>query len=190
MATFDEILSGGGVTAVSGVDSVQGIETLIPKKLIPEVDGGSDSGFTFSPTTSATGTTMGFQDLGGMVLGGILSAINPVLGAAYSLVNPNSITRQVLGSIGFNPVTEGSVPNTDFTTNEDGFGAADFGGGTGPGEGGGFDSAAEDSDQSGGDAGSTSGTDSAGDGGDGYATGGRVNYLQGGLSSLLGNYYG
>jgi len=111
MATFDEILSGGGVTAVSGVDSVQGIETLIPKKLIPEVDGGSDSGFTFSPTTSATGTTMGFQDLGGMVLGGILSAINPVLGAAYSLVNPNSITRQVLGSIGFNPVTEGSIDN-------------------------------------------------------------------------------
>jgi hypothetical protein len=33
---------------------------------------------------------------------------------------------------------------------------------------------------------SSGGVDSAGDGGDGYATGGRVFYLQGGLASLLG----
>jgi len=32
---------------------------------------------------------------------------------------------------------------------------------------------------------SSGGVDSAGDGGDGYAYGGRVNYLQGGLVSLL-----
>jgi hypothetical protein len=92
---------------------------------------------------------------------------------AYSLADPNSMTRQALASIGFNPTTEGSVPTNDFSENIDGFSAADYGGGTGPGEGG----------QAASEAGMSEGMSD-------LAKGGRVGYLQGGLISLLGNYYG
>jgi len=155
-------------------------DILYKKPIILDSSGGSDSSSTFNPTTSALGTNTGFKNFGGMIMGGILSAINPVLGMAYSLSDPNSITRQVLSKIGFNPTTEGSINGPfggyngfdgtegTFSTDSSDTGAS-----------GGFDSAAEDSDQSGGDAGSTSGTDSAGDGGDGYATGGRVGFANG-----------
>jgi len=157
-----------------------------------------ESEATLTEGMTDVGENKGIGSLGSMIMGGLISAINPVLGIAYSLADPNSMTRQALASIGFNPTTEGSIGFTDgpfggyngFTGTEGTFSTDTSDTGASQANSGGFDSAAEDSDQSGGDAGSTSGTDSAGDGGDGYAYGGRVNYLQGGLTSLLGNYYG
>jgi hypothetical protein len=48
------------------------------------------------------------------------------------------------------------------------------------------DAASASAAAGGGSGGGGGGADSAGDGGDGYAKGGRVFYLQGGLASLLG----
>jgi hypothetical protein len=196
MATFYDIYQNylqnpyGGVNAI---DPVQGIGSLQVKPIVP-TGGGSDSGFTFSTPTkeeSEATLTEGMTDvgenkfggLGSMAIGGILSAINPVLGMAYSLSDPNSMTRQVLGNIGFNSTTEGSVPTNDFSENVDGFSAADYGGGIGPGEGG----------QAASEAGMSEGMSDLAEGGivkKKYATGGRVSYLQGGIVSLLGDYYG
>ena len=94
--------------------------TVIPPLYIND---GGDSSMSFTTPTkeeSEATLTEGMTDvgenrfggLGSMVMGGIVSAINPVLGMAYSLANPNSITRQALAGIGFNPVTQGSINNS------------------------------------------------------------------------------
>ena len=121
-----------------------------------------------------------FSGLGSMILGGAVSALNPLFGVAYSLADPNSMTRQILGNIGFNPVTEGSIDNVspfggynDFTGTE----------GT-------FTTDTSDTGASQDTSGPPGGTNASGGPGEDYATGGRVGYLQGGLISLLGNYYG
>jgi len=202
--TFDELykyyVQQGFTKPISGVAPAEGIQTLIPKAIIPTTGGGgSDSGPTFSvPTKEESEATLtegmtdvgenkGIGSLGSMAIGALFSAINPFLGMAYSLADPNSMTRQVLSKIGFNPTTEGSIGSTDgpfggyggFTGTEGTFSTDTSDTGASQANSGGFDSDAEDSDQSGGDASSTSGTDSAGDGGDGYATGGRVGYNEG-----------
>ena len=118
---------------------------------------------------------------------------------------PPGIAGALMGMLGIGRTVNGFVPGSirgKWDSFSDMFGGnkaidpidwdavdRDQAGDTG-GDFGGFDSAAEDRDQSGGEASSTSGADPAGDGGDGYAYGGRVGYLQGGLISLLGNYYG
>jgi hypothetical protein len=149
MATFYDIYQNylqNPYSGVNAIDPVQGTGSLQVKPIVP-TGGGSNSGFTFStPTKEESEATLTegmtdvgenkFRGLGSMAIGGILSAINPVLGMAYSLSDPNSMTRQVLGNIGFNSTTEGSVPTNDFSENVDGFSAADYGGGIGPGEGG------------------------------------------------------
>jgi len=93
---------------------------IYPTTIYQQLDSGSDSAPAFTtPTKEESEATLTegmtdvgenkFRGVGSMVMGGILSALNPVLGAAYSLSDPNSITRQALASIGYNPVTEGSI---------------------------------------------------------------------------------
>ena len=205
MATLNELYNQYLLAYKPGA-TVGGISSLTEMKPQQNIGGGSDSGFTFSTPTKEESeyamdqgmTDVGenrFRGLGNMVMGGIISAINPVLGMAYSLSDPNSMTRQVLGGIGFNPTTEGSINGpfggyNGFTGTEGTFSTDTSDTGATQSNQNSVDTDAQDADQSGGPAGSTSGTDAAGDGGDGYAYGGRVNYLQGGLISLLGNYYG
>ena len=192
MATLNELYN---YYLKQGVDykpgsTIGGLSSLTEQN----TGGGSDSGgnvavptkeeseATLTEGMTDVGENKGIGSLGSMIMGGLISAINPVLGIAYSLADPNSMTRQVLSKIGFNPTTEGSIGSTDGpTTNQIDWDAVDRDQAGDMGNFGGFDSAAEDRDQSGGDASSTSGTDSAGDGGDGYATGGRVGFAEGSL---------
>jgi len=209
--------SGGRMS--KGLDYLMGIErrgyaegtdptTEALKLLLLQNSGGDSNNFAFSvPTKEESEATLtegmtdvgenkGFGSLKSMAIGGILSAINPVLGMAYSLADPNSMTRQVLSKIGFNPVTEGSINSINgffggyngFTGTEGTFSTdtSDTGntntntGNTGFGD---------DNDGYGNDGDSSGGVDSAGDGGDGYATGGLVNRTknsQGGLNYLMG----
>jgi hypothetical protein len=182
-------------SGVNAINPVQGIGSLQVKPIVP-TGGGSDSGgnvavptkeeseATLTEGMTDVGENKGLGSLGSMIMGGLISAINPVLGTAYSLSDPNSMTRQVLSNLGFNPTTEGSIGSTDgpfggyngFTGTEGDFGSVDT-------------QAQSEASMSEGmsDVGDSSGgVDSAGDGGDGYAYGGRVFYLQGGLASLLG----
>jgi len=198
MATLNELYN---YYLKQGVDykpgsTIGGLSSLTEQN----TGGGSDSGgnvavptkeeseATLTEGMTDVGENKGIGSLGSMIMGGLISAINPVLGIAYSLADPNSMTRQVLSKIGFNPTTEGSIGSTDgpfggyngFDGTEGSFGSVDT-------------QAQSEASMSEGmsDVGDSSGgVDSAGDGGDGYAIGGRVNYLQGGLISLLGNYYG
>ena len=204
MATFYDIYQNylqNPYSGVNAIDPVQGIGSLQVKPIVP-TGGGSDSGPTFSVPTKAeseatltegmtdVGENKGIGSLGSMIMGGLISAINPVLGIAYSLADPNSMTRQVLSNIGFNPTTEGSINGPfggygGFTGTEGTFSTdtSDTGntntntGNTGFGD---------DNDGYGNDGDSSGGVDSAGDGGDGYATGGRVKYSKGGLNYLMG----
>ena len=165
--------------------------TVIPSPYIIPSNGGDSSMSFTTPTKEQSEYAMDqgmtdvgenrFGGLGSMVMGGLISAINPVLGIAYSLANPNSITRQALASIGFNPTTEGSINGPfggygGFDGTEGSFGSVDT-------------QAQSEASMSEGmsDVGDSSGgVDSAGDGGDGYATGGRVKYSKGGLNYLMG----
>lgn len=179
MATLNELYNQYLLDYKPGT-TVGGLSSLTEMKPQQNMIRGSDSGFTFSTPTKEQSeyamdqgmTDVGenrFRGLGSMVVGGMLSAFNPALGMAYSLADPNSMTRQMLGGIDFG-----------FTGTEGDFGSV-------------ATQAESEASMSEGmsDVGDSSGgVDSAGDGGDGYAYGGRVNYLQGGLISLLGNYYG
>ena len=194
MATFYDIYQNylqNPYSGVNAIDPVQGIGSLQVKPIVP-TGGGLDSGgnvavptkeeseATLTEGMTDVGENKGIGSLGSMIMGGLISAINPVLGIAYSLADPNSMTRQVLSNIGFNPTTEGSIDGpfggyNGFTGTEGDFGSVDT-------------QAQSEASMSEGmsDVGDSSGgVDSAGDGGDGYAYGGRVNYLQGGIVSLL-----
>jgi len=199
MATLNELYNQYLSLAYKPGATVGGLSSLTEMKPQQNIGGGSDSGFTFSTPTKEeseatltegmtdVGENKGLGSLGSMAIGGILSAINPVLGMAYSLADPNSMTRQALASIGFNPTTEGSIGSTDgpfggyggFDGTEGSFGSVDT-------------QAQSEASMSEGmsDVGDSSGgVDSAGDGGDGYATGGLVNRTknsQGGLNYLMG----
>jgi hypothetical protein len=190
MATFNEIYQNYLQNPYAGVNAItplQGIGSLQVKPIVPT--GVDSNNFAFSvPTKEESEATLtegmtdvgenkGLGSLGSMAIGGILSAINPVLGMAYSLADPNSMTRQALASIGFNPTTEGSIGSTDgpfggyggFDGTEGSFGSVDT-------------QAQSEASMSEGmsDVGDSSGgVDSAGDGGDGYAYGGRVGFSNG-----------
>ena len=197
MATFYDIYQNylqnpySGVNALPGVNPSSGImntNTISPIR-------GDSNNFAFSvPTKEESEATLtegmtdvgenkGLGSLGSMAIGGILSAINPVLGMAYSLADPNSITRQALASIGFNPTTEGSIGSTDGPFG--GYGGFDGTEGT-------FSTSTSDTGASESSGGSTGGDNSnasepgGSDSMGSFANGGRVFYLQGGLASLLG----
>ena len=165
-------------------------------------------GFSTPFATNVKGLE-GLESFFGTFMGLAASSFGGPLGKAVSLglglADPKSITAQAFDKVndifglGFsNPFSSGDSTMSDgpfggyndFTGTEGTFSTDTSNTGATQSNQNSVDTDAQDADQSGGPAGSTSGTDAAGDGGDGYATGGRVNYLQGGLTSLLGNYYG
>jgi len=120
MATFYDIYQNylqNPYSGVNAIDPVQGIGSLQVKPIVP-TGGGSDSGPTFTTPTkeqSEYAMDQGMTDVGENKFGGVLSTLaglglsffgggfGKALSMGMSALNPNSIARQALASIGFNP---------------------------------------------------------------------------------------
>ena len=201
MATFYDIYQNylqnpySGVNALPGVNPSSGImntNTISPiggdsMGVSPVASISTNPNVTnTTPGTGIMGTNVSFSD----IAKAIGFAMNPALGIANLAAtqvlgkSPMDIAMEAMGISGFGRT------DSDFAT------AGVFGGSdssstgtanaTDTGDMGSeaANDAASASAAAGGSGGG--GADSAGDGGDGYAKGGRVFYLQGGLASLLG----
>ena len=196
--TFDELykyyLQQGFTKPISGVAPSEGIQTLMPTPVIPTTGGGGGgSDAPSSPSVSSTGTTKGIGSLGKTIFGAIVSAINPAIGFALSMTDPNSMARQVLGSIsnnlglGYGNVDMGSVTADDYGGFDGPATADDYGGfdGTESAGNAGFGSTGtgvgtDTGDDGSGGVGSASDSGAASSASEGsFATGGRVGYNEG-----------
>ena len=184
--TFDELykyyVQQGFTKPISGVAPSEGIQTLMPTPVIPTTGGGG-SDASSSPSVSSTGTTEGIGSLGKTMFGALLSAINPAIGFAYSMADPQSFANQAVQSItnalglgGSGSTGTGMGTDTGDMGSEAANNAATDAANASVGIGG--DDSGDDSGDDGGDGGDGGG-DGAGDGGDGYAYGGRVNFNEG-----------
>jgi len=196
MATFNEIYQNYlqmGVPGVAPVEQTQGIETLIPKKLISEVDGGDQTTqmsnysnqFMGNPQAKSMYTSpypIGFMD----IFGGISNIAAKAMGypdVGYAL---GALTGWGEGGPGMSygaSNRSGAVDTADTGLGDTSIAGMGYSAAYGNAE------ASEGAESPGGDnsnASAPGGSDSMGS----FADGGRVNYLQGGLISLLGNYYG
>ena len=211
--TFDELFkhyAGQGftqpTTPISSVAS--GIETVAPINYASPImnTGATDNGNVNTNSTATATSGIGSLGFGNIGLGDIGKAIGFVMNPALSIAN--MVATNVLGkspmemamnAMGFGDSANGasngtgSVDTGDLgseAANDAASASASGGGSSGssgaassPGDTGGAGGA----DGAGGTDGG--GADSAGDGGDGYAMGGRINYLQGGIVDILRSYY-
>ena len=177
--TFDELYK--YYLQQSFTKPLEGIQTLNVQQPIPTINqGGADgdsmgSGITGVSPATGTGITSTMSDLGQMALSAVMSAINPAMGFAMSIANPNSLANQAVQSIanalglgGSGSTGTGMGTDTGDMGSEAANNAATDAANASVGIGG----------DDGGDGGD-GGADGAGDGGDGYAYGGRVNFNEG-----------
>ena len=186
MATFNEIYNNylSGVQGIAPISGQQGITSLATPT---NSNGEMGSSPTNTATATSAPTTMNapFSTAFSMTpMDAVMAAVNPLggiasmaaRGAGYPSLGYALGAMTGLGSMGLGGAGGASNSSGSVDTGDMGSEAAN-------------DAANASANASvGGDSGG--GADSAGDGGDGYAVGGRVSYLQGGLVSLLGDYYG
>ena len=195
MATFNEIYNNylRGVQSIAPISGQQGI-TSLATPIAPNInatDTSPTSTTTSAPTSAPTTMNAPFTSSYSMTLmDAVMAAMNPIGGLATMAAKNYGYPSlgYALGAMtGLGPGGAGGGYGASNTS-----GAVDTGdlGSEAANDAATAAAAASVGAASSGSEGSEGGTDSAGDGGDGYAMGGRVSYLQGGLVSLLGNYYG
>jgi hypothetical protein len=206
MATFYDIYQNylknpyGGINALPQVNPSSGIintNTISPiggdsMGVSPVASINTNPNVTnTAPGTGIMGTNISYSDAG-KALSFLMNPPMFIANLAATQVfgkSPMDMAMEAMGIGGFRGPQAGDLSYTDYSD-------ADIGpmgpqaGDTGVGTFGGyndFDGTEGTFSTDTSDTGASSGgVDSAGDGGDGYATGGRVFYLQGGLASLLG----